>query len=294
MVKDLGGQNGTYVNRWRREANTPYVLNADDLLGVGTPEAESTMNRERQQGGGWKKKETFVYRVKAPSAFLTGAAAHLAAEGEEFLDHDAPTPPPVNIESDQEEDRPGLPDVVQSSQEGARMRSPSPRQQLAPLQEPVVEPLPNQPPSPASQSSSVQLKFGRRCQPVDETADCITLSSDEDEGVKDVNMATTGVEVKLEVNVLQDKKTTPKKRGRDSSSEKTLEKSKVRKEKKSKAARLFDSDSSDDENLKLLKAASLPKSPSQGSLAQQVTKFRFDLTCSIFIIGCSTYFSGLV
>ena len=103
MVKDLGGQNGTYVNRWRREANKPYVLNADDLLGIGTPEAESTLNQERQQGGGVKKKETFVYRVKAPSAFLTGAAAHLAAEGDEFLDHDAPTPPPVDIQSDQDQ-----------------------------------------------------------------------------------------------------------------------------------------------------------------------------------------------
>ena len=275
MVKDLGGQNGTYVNREKREANTRYVLNADDLLGVGTPEAASTLNKERQQQGeGWKKKETFVYRVKAPSAFLSGAAAHLAAEGEEFLDHDAPTPPPVDIESDQEEDRPGLPDVVQSSQEAARMRSPSPSKLLVPLQEPLVEPLPNQPPSPLSGSSSVQLKFGRRCQPVDETADCITLSSDEDEGVKDVNRTMVGGGVKLEVNALQDEKTTPKKRGRDSSSDETLEKSKVRKDKKSKAVRLFDSDSSDDENLKLLKAASLPKSPSQGSLAQQVPKFR--------------------
>ena len=75
----------------------------------------------------------------------------------------------------------------------------------------------------------------------------------------------------------------PKKRGRDSSSE---EKSKVRKEKKSKTARLFDSDSSDEENLKLLKAAPLPKSPSHGSLAQQVTKLRFSKICSILIICC--------
>ena len=269
MVKDLGGQNGTYVNRWRREANKPYVLNADDLLGVGTPEAASTLNQERQQGGGWKKKETFVYRVKAPSAFLTGAAAHLAAEGDEFLDHDAPTPPPVDIQSDQEEDRPGLPDVVQSSKEGARLRSPSPSPLLAPSQELLVEqPLPNQPPN---QSSSVQLKFGHRCQPVDETADCITLSSDEDDVVKDGDIGMAGGAVKLEANVLQDEveKTTPKKRGRDSSSEETLEKCKVIK-KKSKATRLFDSDSSDDENLKWLKAAPLPKAPSQGSLAQQV------------------------
>ena len=31
-------------------------------LGIGTPEAASTLNQERQQGGGWRKKETFVYR----------------------------------------------------------------------------------------------------------------------------------------------------------------------------------------------------------------------------------------
>ena len=42
-------------------------------------------------------------RVKAPTAFLTAAAAMNldAEEGEELLDHDAPTPPPVDIESDQ-------------------------------------------------------------------------------------------------------------------------------------------------------------------------------------------------
>ena len=40
--------------------------------------------------------------MKAPSAFLAAAAARLdAEEGEELLDHDAPTPPPVNIDSDQ-------------------------------------------------------------------------------------------------------------------------------------------------------------------------------------------------
>ena len=169
-----------------------------------------------------------------------------------------------------------MPDVVQSSQEGARMRSPSPSGQAAPLQEPLVEPLPNQPPSPVGQPSTVQLKFGRVGQPVNETADCITLSSDEDEGVKDVNKATgRGEKVKEEVNVLPDKKITPNKassgkRDRDSSSEETLEKSKVGKKKKSKAVRLFDSDSSDDEDLKQFKAAPLPKSPSQGSLARQV------------------------
>merc|ERR1712192_45980 len=156
---------------------------------MGTPEAASTLNQERQQGGGWRKKETFVYRVKAPTAFLTAAATlNLnAEEGEELLDHDAPTPPPVDIESDQEEDRPGLPDVVQSSKEGARQRSPSPNEQPAPLQEPLVEPLPNQPPSPpVAQPPSVQLKFGRGAQPVNETADCITLSSDDDDWVKDM------------------------------------------------------------------------------------------------------------
>ena len=153
------------------------------------------------------------------------------------------------------------------------MRSPSPSGQAAALQEPLVERLPNQPPSPVSLPSTVQLKFGRVGQPVNETADCITLSSDEDEGIKNANNATGGEKVKEEVNVY--KKITPKKgsygkRGLDSSSEETLENTKVRKKKKSKAARLFDSDSSDDENLKQLKAAPLPKSPSQGVLARQV------------------------
>ena len=144
-------------------------------------------------------------RVRAPSAFLAAAAVNLNDEGEELLEHDAPTPPPVMVQSDQvqtlwlshirynspkpvfqEEGRPGLPDVVQSSQEGARARSPPPDEQQIPQHQ---EPLPNQPPSPESLASSVQLKFGRRPQLVNETADCITLSSDEDEGAQNVNVA---------------------------------------------------------------------------------------------------------
>ena len=128
----------------------------------------------------------------------------------------------------------------------------------------------------------MQLKFGRGAQPVNETADCITLSSDEDEGAKDM-VAKGGEKVKEEADVLQDKKITPKKspdgkRGRVSSSDENSEKSKVGK-KKSKASRLFDTDSSDDENLKQLKARPIPKSPSQGSLARQVQIFELDITC---------------
>ena len=129
----------------------------------------------------------------------------------------------------------------------------------------------------------MQLKFGRGAQPVNETADCITLSSDEEyEKVKEM-LSKGGEKVKEEADVLQDKKITPKKspdgkRGRVSSSDENSEKSKVGK-KKSKASRLFDTDSSDDENLKQLKARPIPKSPSQGSLARQVQIFELDITC---------------
>ena len=255
-------------------------------------------------------------RVRAPSAFLAAAAVNLNDEGEELLEHDAPTPPPVMVESDQvqtlwlshirynspkpvfqEEGRPGLPDVVQSSQEGARARSPPPDEQQIPQHQ---EPLPNQPPSPESLASSVQLKFGRRPQLVNETADCITLSSDEDEGAQNVNIALGGGEklMKVEVKVMPDEKEvkvnfvpipTPKKvpdgkRGRDSSSEEELGKSRAKRKKKKKASLLFDSDSSDDESLKQLKALPLPKSPNQGSLAQKVQQFRMGKACDIYFI----------
>ena len=48
-VQDLGGLNGTYLNRRRMEANTPYPLNCNDLLGIGCPDGRST-------------ESTFVYR----------------------------------------------------------------------------------------------------------------------------------------------------------------------------------------------------------------------------------------
>ena len=162
------------------------------------------------------------------------------------------------------------------------MRSPSPSGQPAPLQGPMAEPLPNQPPSPATQPPTVQLKFGRGAQPVNETADCITLSSDdEDEKVKDI-AEKGGEKVKEEVDVLEDKKITPKKspdgkRGRVSSSDESPAKPIMRK-KKSKASRLFDTDSSDDENLKQLKAQPIPKSPIQGSLARKVPMSKTDKT----------------
>ena len=48
-VLDLGGLNGTFLNRKRIEANLPHPLNCNDLLGIGCPDAKSTEN-------------TFVYR----------------------------------------------------------------------------------------------------------------------------------------------------------------------------------------------------------------------------------------
>ena len=41
-VKDLGGLNGTFLNKRRIEANLPYPLNCNDLLGIGCPDAQST------------------------------------------------------------------------------------------------------------------------------------------------------------------------------------------------------------------------------------------------------------
>ena len=48
-VQDLGGLNGTYLNRRRMEADIPYPLNCNDLLGIGCPDGRST-------------ESTFVYR----------------------------------------------------------------------------------------------------------------------------------------------------------------------------------------------------------------------------------------
>ena len=48
-VQDLGGINGTFLNRRRIEANLLYPLSCNDLLGIGCPDAQSRGN-------------TFVYR----------------------------------------------------------------------------------------------------------------------------------------------------------------------------------------------------------------------------------------
>ena len=116
---------------------------------------------------------------------------------------------------------------------------------------------------PAKQQSviSPNLNQLRVACPVEETTDCITLSSDEEveEGVHDVNMG--GVEVKKKANMLSDKKIKKGpggKRSRDSSSEEKFLKSKVRKEKKS--------NKDGNENLKQLKAQSLPDFPRQNSM----------------------------
>jgi len=99
-VVDLGGMVGTYVNRTRIEANNPFGLNCGDLIGVGCPEICSV-----REGG----KETFVYRLQSPRAFLAQVVQVEAA-----LEDDAPTPPPSP--GDRRGDSPvgssNLPDVV--------------------------------------------------------------------------------------------------------------------------------------------------------------------------------------
>ena len=78
---DLGGMVGTYVNRARIEANNPFGLNCGDLIGIGCPESSSV----REEGG----KETFVYKLLSPRAFLAQSV-----QVEADLEEDAPTPPP--------------------------------------------------------------------------------------------------------------------------------------------------------------------------------------------------------
>ena len=48
-VTDLGGLNGTYLNRRRIDPNVPHPLNCNDLLGIGCPDVKSN-------------ETTFVYR----------------------------------------------------------------------------------------------------------------------------------------------------------------------------------------------------------------------------------------
>jgi len=94
--------------------------------------------------------------------------------------------------------------------------------------------------------------------PVNETVDFIALSSDEDEGVQDVNMGAMEVDIvkeKSKVVLPNEKKRTHEKSlngkpGTDGTFEKIV-KLKVRKENELQAARL--PDSSEDENLKQLK-----------------------------------------
>ena len=52
---------GTFVNQSRVDQGEPLSLNADDLIGFGCGDAAST-----RYGG----KETFVYRLKPPEAFM--------------------------------------------------------------------------------------------------------------------------------------------------------------------------------------------------------------------------------
>ena len=48
-VLDLGGLNGTFLNKRRIQANLSHPLNCHDLLGIGCPDGQST-------------ETTFVYR----------------------------------------------------------------------------------------------------------------------------------------------------------------------------------------------------------------------------------------
>ena len=41
-VFDLGGVNGTTVNLKKIDSEVPYLLNCNDLLGIGCPDAVST------------------------------------------------------------------------------------------------------------------------------------------------------------------------------------------------------------------------------------------------------------
>jgi len=97
---DQGGLNGTFVNLVKIDPHIPFPLNADDLIGVGCPERSSA-----RQGG----RETFVYRIRAPRAFQQ---MDTEAENIDLLDGDAPTPPPEDLENEDEELEAMVPDMV--------------------------------------------------------------------------------------------------------------------------------------------------------------------------------------
>ena len=59
LLDDGSGQ-GTFVNQSRLERGAAVTLNADDLIGLGSPDPASS-----REGG----RETFVYRLKPPEAF---------------------------------------------------------------------------------------------------------------------------------------------------------------------------------------------------------------------------------
>ena len=58
---DEESSQGTFVNQTRLERGEPVILNADDLIGIGSADLASS-----RQGG----KETFVYKLKPPEAFM--------------------------------------------------------------------------------------------------------------------------------------------------------------------------------------------------------------------------------
>ena len=86
-LQDDGSGQGTFVNQVRLERGQPHILNADDLIGFGSSDTQSS----RTDG-----QESFVYRLRAPAAFQS-----LEADDLELPDCEAPTPPP-----------PDLPDLV--------------------------------------------------------------------------------------------------------------------------------------------------------------------------------------
>ena len=98
-VVDQGGLHGTYVNQIKIDPHTPFPLNADDLIGLGSPDITST-----RQGG----RETFVYRIRAPKAFqqMDADTADL-----DVLDGDAPTPPPASAYVEDNDDQVRLPEI---------------------------------------------------------------------------------------------------------------------------------------------------------------------------------------
>ena len=135
----------------------------------------------------------------------------------------------------------------------------------------------------------LQLASGTPCCVIHhiEHADCITLSSDEETGVPTLNQdgergekekGKMGKEGELLERVKEEKmadassskisreKNTVGKRARENS----IEENSGNVKKKTKVARLFDSDSSDDENMARIKAGGRLSSSSGGSLTQKV------------------------